>query len=216
MGDVLTFLSLFVAPPLVYVFFRRSREVVHERFDAAARACGGRVIEGAWYLYPSLVVEQDGGELQMACRRGTSNGRPGSTFTHIGCDAYPARAFELKRMPRRVGLLERQGWNRTSTHDAAFDEVFWVQGEGSALVGASFDEVLRAKLLSFDEDLGVRVSLGERTALRAGRRQVDSNQWRLQVSIRRLPASVEEMRQLFEVTVRAHELLLRAPLRRSA
>lgn len=210
---------VYVLAPLIVaaavLVFRRQRGLVRERFAEVARRCGGRVEPAPWIVYPRLVVPLEAAEMQVSGIHGSSSGRSRRTFAWVGCRHYPDATFEVVRSAGRVGLLEGLGWEPTTTGDPDFDAVFRSRGPVPDALYHVLDERLRAALLAFDARLRVRVSVATTTAYRDGLHTRDVEP-RLVVSIRSLPARIDEVERLVEAAALAHDRILPSPLKQSA
>jgi len=214
-------LAFFALPVLlvigVFLFFRHNRRLVEDRFRSVAQRCGGSVEPAPWIYYPRLVVPAgDGDVIHVSGMHGNRNGRRTHTFAWLGSEAYRGRSIEIRRLGARVGLLERMGWERASTGDPEFDEVFWLHADAPEQALELLDHDVRRALLAFDPGLGVRLSVAETTAYRDGRMLLGEMEPRLQVSLRRLPPRIEDIEQLIAATKVAHARLSRGTLARSA
>ena len=188
--------------------FRRTRALVEERLRKVARRRGGRLAPAPWILYPRLVLELGRSDMQVSAMYGggRSNGS-GQFFTWVGSDRYPAADFDVRRMPARVGRLERIGWTRADTRDSAFDAVFWMRKEHTDTARAVLSDEVRMALLALDEKLGVRVRIGRAPAYRDGTMVHGEHEPRLTASIRGLPPEVGDIERLVDLTALVHERL---------
>jgi hypothetical protein len=179
---------------------------------AAAR--GARVEEGPWYIYPRLVLPLLRATLELSCMHAGDEGRRTRTFAWAGSEEYGEFAFELRRAPARGGVLEGLGWHRTETGERAFDSAFWT--DDPAACEEVLDAELRAALLRVDPSVRVRLVVGVAARFRDGRFVAGESVPRLEVSILRVPPSVEDVEALCDVAVLAHTRLVSAELRLSA
>ncbi len=216
MDQVLWYVLAVVLVGGALFWFRHARAVVEERLRTVARRRGGRMGKAPWILYPRLVLELDGAQAQISCVHGSSQGGSNHTFAWVGCAGYPDISLDVRRMPDRVGLLERMGYERARSGDHAFDEGFWLHtGAAQPDTRAAqpgewlLDQEVRAALLAFDARLRVRLRVGKSVAYRDGRLVLGEEELRLDVSINALPPLVEDVERLIDAAALAHARLMR-------
>ena len=199
----------------VAYFLRFQRERVSERLRRVALRRKGRVVQGPWYLYPRLVVEVEGTEIQISGMHG-SDGSGTCTFAWVGCADYPEIDLVVERMADRAGFLERLGWKPTDTGDASFDAAFHMKTADAEGARTILDEGVRRALLALDTRLRARVRVGTAPTYRDGRRRFGEEEPRLDVSIHALPPTVEDVERLLDVAALVHARLLWTAARASA
>jgi hypothetical protein len=193
-----------------FALFRRDKERVRVCFERVAKRRRGRVREVSAILNPALSVPIGEERAHVTCVHG-SRGARSHTGTWLGCEAYEGRTLDVRRKPRRAGLLGRVGRSEARTGDRAFDEAFWLDDPDGLL-----DAPARAALLAFDERLRVSVQVGLALAFRDGQLRVGEHQTSLRVTIRVLPPEVDQVLALLDLTERLHRRLLGLARRRVA
>jgi len=185
--------------------FRLRRARFRDAVKAVARRRQGRVVDGFPLAYPWLDVDLEDGKLLVTGWMGNRNGgRAARTVAQVTSPRFSKAEFLIERKPRRVGVLERVGRQDAETGDSEFDDVFWARGPAGELLARR--EIRRA-LLAFDARLGVRVRFGSAPVFKDGRVNPRANVARLELSIRSLPPTAEEVERLVDAACALHAVL---------